>query len=80
MPRVPLASADEKFAIGSARLKAKITTPIPINMVVGMLISVSTSHLMFNRFTTRCSSQGIRNTFSNKVMPADRYRWGCPVT
>ncbi|MCY1552740.1 hypothetical protein D9M68_891560 [compost metagenome] len=74
MPSVPLASADDRCEIGMARLNEKITTPMPMSMVVGMLIRVSTSQRMPRRSITRCSSQGISSTLSRKVRPADRYR------
>jgi hypothetical protein len=80
MPSVPLASVDDSCEIGIARLKAKMTMPMPISIVVGMLISVSTSQRICRRSITRCSSQGMSSTLSTKVMAAETYRCGCAVT
>ena len=43
MPRVERVTVPDSSEIGSARLKAKITSTMPISMVVGMLIIGSTS-------------------------------------
>ncbi len=66
MPSVPRAIESESRAIGRARLKAKITSTMPISIVVGMLISVSTSQRTLRRSITRCSSIGIRITLSSE--------------
>jgi hypothetical protein len=61
-------------------LKEKMTTPMPISIVVGMLISVSTSERMPSRSITRCSSQGISSDLEHEGDAADRYRCGWFVT
>src|SRR5712692_1337502 len=57
--------------IGVARAKAKITRPIPISMVVGILIRVSMSQRTKRRSISRCSTQGMRITFSSTVISAE---------
>ena len=52
---------------------------MPTSMVVGMLISVSTSQRMFSRSISRCSSQGSTITFSASVSSAEKYRCGRPM-
>ena len=47
MPSVPRATVPASCEIGSARLNAKITSTMPKSIMVGMLISVSTSQLTF---------------------------------
>ena len=71
MPSVLRVMVADSSEMGSARLKANTTRPMPISMVVGMLISVSTSHLMFSLRIRRCSIQGRTSTFSNSVSPAE---------
>ena len=53
---------------------------MPISMVVGMLISVSTSHFTFSRRISRCRIQGSAITLSASVSAAEPYRWFCPVS
>ena len=71
MPSVPRATDTDSCEIGSARLKAKITSTIPSSIVVGMLISISMSQRTFSRTMSRCSSHGIITTFSTKVSAAE---------
>ena len=71
MPSVLRVTVLASCEIGSARLKANTTSAMPISMVVGMLISVSTSHLMFSLRISRCSIQGSAITLSTRVSAAE---------
>ena len=53
MPRVDRMTVPENWEIGSARLKAKITSTMPISMVVGILIIGSTSRPILSFFSVR---------------------------
>ena len=53
------------------KIEGKITSTMPTSIVVGMLISVSTSHLTFSLRIKRCSSHGNTSTLSNNVSPAE---------
>src|SRR3990167_9064990 len=79
MPRVERVMVLAICEIGVASEKAKMARPIPVSMVVGMLISVSTSQRMYRRSIRRCSTHGIRMTFNTRVRPAEKYRCICPV-
>ena len=54
IPSVPRAMEVENCEIGSARLNANTTRPMPTSIMVGMLISVSMSHFTFRRRMRRC--------------------------
>ena len=54
MPSVPRAIERENSEIGSARLNAKTTSPMPTSIIVGMLMRVSMSHFTFRRRMRRC--------------------------
>ena len=71
MPSVLRVMVSAHCEIGSARLNEKITSPMPISMVSGMLISVSTSHLMLRRTISRCNNHGSTITFSTSVINAE---------
>ena len=53
-------------------IETRITSTIPISMVVGMLIRVSTSHFTLSRRIRRWRIHGSRNTLSRRVRPADQ--------
>ena len=71
MPSVLCAMDEDSLAIGSARLKANTTSRMPISMVVGILISVSTSHLTLRRSIKRCNRIGITITLVTSVNAAE---------
>jgi hypothetical protein len=59
------------WEIGVASANAKITSAIPTSIVVGMLISVSTSQRTSSRLMARCSTKGMTITLSTTVIAAD---------
>src|SRR5574341_100371 len=76
MPRVERVIVLAICEIGVASANAKIARPMPASMVVGMLSSVSMSQRTFSWSMIRCSTQGIRTTFSTTVRAAEKYRCG----
>jgi hypothetical protein len=65
--------------MGAASANAKIARPMPISIVVGMLIRVSTSQRTYRRLMSQCRAHGMKITFRTTVRTADTYRWFCPV-
>ena len=80
MPSVARVTVLASCEIGSARLKAKITSTMPISIVVGMLISVSTSHLHVRAGgSAGAGATAAAITLSSRSAPAEQYRCGWPV-
>ena len=79
MPSVARVTVLASCEIGTARLNENTTSTMPTSIVVGMLISGSTSHLTSSCRISRYSSHGSRITLSSSVSPADQYRCVCPV-
>ena len=72
MPTVERMVVPESCEIGCATLKETITSRMPTSIVVGMLSSVSTSHLTDSRRIRRCRIQGRASTLRSKVSAADQ--------
>ena len=72
IPSVPRVTVPASSDTGCARLNARMTSSSPTSIVVGMLISVSTSHFTSSRRMSRCRIHGSRNTLSASVRPADQ--------
>ncbi len=79
MPSVERVTVLASEEIGAARLNANTTSTMPTSIVVGMLISGSTSQRTSRRRISRCSRNGSSSTLSASVSPADQYRCGCAV-
>src|SRR3989338_11562245 len=74
MPSVLCTMDEDSLAIGSARLKANTTNRMPSGMVVGILISVSTSHLTLSLSISRCNRIGMTITLVTSVIAAEEER------
>ena len=73
MPSVLSVIVPASCEIGAARLNAKITSTMPISIVVGMLISVSTSQLHVRAARIRrCRIHGSSTTLSTSVSSAEQ--------
>ena len=72
MPSVERVSVFAICEIGVASANAKITSPMPISIVVGMLIKVSTSQRTSSRSMSRCSTHGMSTTFTSTVSAAEK--------
>src|SRR3569833_2665427 len=71
MPRVERVTVPDISEMGSARLKAKLTSTMPISIVVGMLIIGSTTRFTFCFFTKKKKNQDKAITLSPRVMAAE---------
>ena len=72
MPSVERVTVLASCEIGTARLNAKTTSTMPISIVVGMLISPSTSQLTSSLRISRCRIHGSSTTLSTSVSPAEQ--------
>ena len=71
MPSVARVTVLASCEIGYARLNANTTSTMPISIVVGTLMSPSTSHFTSSLRISRCRSHGRSTTLSASVRPAD---------
>ena len=72
MPSVLFVMVPAISEIGVARLNAKMTSAIPISIVVGMFKSGSTSQRTLSARVSRCRIHGSSSTLSTSVSSADQ--------